>query len=243
MNRILELAEKLYNEKRKLETTYKGIRLVGIVDNKPYWYVGEEKYKIKDIVTGEFKDDTLTMEQITKLGYSIFQDQVKDEFYALDFVKTLIESGVSLSLVILGYKNKEDYLSFILNNQTWLRVSNYLNKEDATIVCKRVGELKSLVKELAEQKVEEGKFDELSNLVVAFNRVVLLDSVNQGVVDECKTFGEGLIVELAKAKEFEYIVYTSNALCLVLQELDRVQGKRDGKYQYYHDISMIGEVY
>lgn len=243
MNKFVELAHKLYNEKRKLESTYTGIKLVGIIEGKAYWYVGNEKYKTKDIVTGEFNDVTLTMEQIKELGEDDFQDFLKDEFYPLDFAKTLIENGVSLSQVVLDYKNKEDYLSFLLNDNAWFRVKDHLEKEDATIMCKRIEELKDLVKELAEEKVEEGKFDELSNLVVAFNKVIFLNVVHQGVVDEVKRFGKSLITELAKAKEFEYTVYTSNEICLALQKLDRKMHKRDGKYQYYSDVTKLEEMY
>ncbi|PGF05036.1 hypothetical protein [Bacillus toyonensis] len=243
MNKFVELAHKLYNEKRKLELTYTGIKLVGVIEGKAYWYVGTEKYKTKDIVTGEFYDVTLTMEQIKELGEDDFQDLLKDEFYPLDFAKTLIENGVLLSLEILDYKNKEDYLSYLLNENVWCRVKTYLEQESATIICKRIEELKDVVKELAEQKIEEGKFDEISNLVVMFNKVVFLNVIHQGVVDEVKSFGENLITELAKAKEFEYIVYTSNELCIALQKLDRKMFKKDGKYQYYTDIMKMGEMY
>ena len=34
MNKFVELAHKLYNEKRKLENTYTGNKLVGIIEGK-----------------------------------------------------------------------------------------------------------------------------------------------------------------------------------------------------------------
>ncbi|MEC2463453.1 hypothetical protein P9X10_00880 [Bacillus cereus] len=206
MDKIKELAEKLYDEKLKLENTYKGIRLVGILKGINYWHVEDLGYKIVDINTGEVKDTTLTMEQIEELLEDEFQDHIKDEFYSLDFVKTLIKNGVSLSLEILGYKNFESYLSFMLNENINFHIKEYLLKEDETVVVERMKELQNAIKEFGKQQIKENRYDEISNIITAWGSVSLLYMINLDLKTETEKFGKELILGLVEEKEFEQVV-------------------------------------